>query len=248
MKLLLALLMVGQFVEVYTPHEPLDVEPGSIVGTASSRLWVSYRAQSGESDVFAPVVSSFAYSPDGFNEFGIYLPWLAVAADTAGHVYFGNLGLHYKRHILGSLKWGYLAARLDATFPTSRDTLGIRESLGGKRSSYGLGLSYGYELPLLGEYHDLFARLPLVGTIDVHDVLLKRDHERKTWEFSSVFSWGAALEILPLDYAFVGFAVHGDEDVSLAPYVGFRWYWFDLGAAYRIGNQNRLDLHLKIYL
>jgi len=252
MSWLFVVLAFGQFADVYLPHKPLDVESGALVGTLSSELRLAYRVQSPSPDFSSPVTTSFLHSPDGYNEVGVNLPWLRVwdAADTAYHIYIGNLGLRYRRRILGSLRWGYLAAKVSAQLPTSPDTLGIRDSLGGKRSTYGLGLAYTYELPLLPRYHEVFARLPLVFSVALEDDVLYRDHDAKRWEsgLGSSFTWGAAVEILPLDYVFAGLAVCGGDGTSLAPYVGVRGLWIDLAAAWHTGAENRLDVHLRMYL
>jgi len=250
MTFLLVTLLFAQYADVYVPHKPLDVESGALVGTGSFQLDVMYRSGIGNSEFSSPVMSCFATSPDGYNEFGIGLPWLRVAGDSANHVFIGNMGLHYKRRILGSLRWGYLAAKLTARLPTSPDTLGVRDSLGGRSSHYSLALAYTYELPLLGRYHTLFGRLPLVGTLVLEDRFLNWDHNTGSAEFGSSFGWGAALEVLPLDYAFIGVSITGGNDeVGFGPYLGLRWYWLDLGAAWRLSDgSDRFDFHLRLYL
>lgn len=250
MGLLILTLLFAQYADVYVPHKSPDVESGALIGTACSELAVVYRSSSGNPDFSSPVVSSLAHSPDGYNEIGIGLPWLRVAGDSANHVFLGNMEAYYKRRILGSLRWGYLAAKLEARLPTSPDTLGVRDSLGGRSSHYSLALAYAYELPLLSEYNDLFGRFPLVGTVTLEDRFLDWDHAAGEGKFGTSFGWGAALEILPLDYVFIGVSVTGgNDDVSFGPYLGFRWHWLDLGAAWRLSDgSDRFDFHLRFYL
>jgi hypothetical protein len=250
MTFLLVTLLFAQYADVYVPHKPLDVESGALLVTGSFQLDVMYRSGIGNSEFSSPVTSCLAVSPDGYNEFGMGLPWFRVAADSANHVFLGNMEVYYKRRILGSLRWGYLAAKLAARLPTSPDTLGVRDSLGGRSSHYSLALAYTYELPLLAQYNDLFGRLPLVGTVALEDRFLDWDHAAGQGEFGTAFGWGAALEILPLDYAFIGVSVTGGNDeVGFGPYLGFRWYWFDLGAAWRMsGDSDRFDFHLRLDL
>lgn len=250
MTFLLVTLLFTQYTDVYVPHEPLDVESGALLVTGVFQLDVSYRLGIDNPRFSSPVMSRFSLSPDGYNEIGIGLPWLMVAGDSANHVFLGNIEAYYKRRILGSLRWGYLAAKLTARLPTSPDTLGVSDSLGGSSSHYSLALAYAYELPLLREYHDLFGRLPLVATVTLEDWFLDWDHDAGQGKFGTSFGWGAALEILPLDYAFIGVSITGgNDDVSFGPYLGFRWYWFDLGAAWRMSDgSDRFDFHLRLDL
>jgi hypothetical protein len=250
MTFLLVTLLFAQYADVYVPHKPLDVESGALLVTGSFKLDVVYRSSSVNPDFSSPVLSSLTHSPDGYNEIGIGLPWLRVAGDSANHVFIGNMEAYYKRRILGSLRWGYLAAKLEARLPTSPDTLGIRDSLGGRSSHYSLVLAYTYELSLLAQYNDLFGRLPLVATVALEDWFLDWDHDAGQGKFGTSFGWGAALEVLPLDYAFIGASITGgNDDFSFGPYLGFRWRWFDLGAAWRMSDgSDRLDFHLRLYL
>ncbi|MBN2380199.1 hypothetical protein JXM67_10420 [candidate division WOR-3 bacterium] len=250
-------LLFGQYAGVYVPHSPLHVEQGSVISSTSADLELTYRTAT--NTVFgSPAMSGFGFSPDGYNEIGMNLPWLKVAADTSWPVYVGNLGVYYKRYIMGSLRYGYLAARAFADVSTARDTFGVKDSLG-RRTLYGLGFSYTYELPLLKEYHDLFGKLPVVGSVSVEDAFLTRDHQDKEWltDFGSGFGWGVSLEMLPLDYVFVGAAVKGEygldpgvpEGTYLIPYIGLYWYWCDLGVSYRMGEgENRIEFGLRIFL
>jgi len=250
MGLLILTLLFAQYADVYVPHEPLDVESGALLVTGSFKLDVVYRSSSGNPDFSSPVVSSLAHSLDGYNEIGIGLPWFRVAGDSANHVFIGNIEAYYKRRILGSLRWGYLAAKLETRLPTSPDTLGVRDSLGGRSSHYSFALAYTYELPLLAQYNDLFGRLPLVGTVALEDRFLNWDHAAGEGKFGTSFGWGAALEVLPLDYAFIGASISGGNDeVSFGPHLGFRWHWLDLGAAWRLSEgSDRFDFHLRLYL
>ena len=250
MTFLLVTLLFAQYADVYVPHKPLDVESGALLVTGSFKLDVVYRSSSVNPDFSSPVVSSLAHSLDGYNEIGIGLPWLRVAGDSANHVFLGNMEVYYKRRILGSLRWGYLAAKLEARLPTSPDTLGVSDSLGGRSSHYSLALAYTYELPLLAQYNDLFGRLPLVATLVLEDRFLNWDHNTGSAEFGTSLGWGAALEILPLDYAFIGASITGGNDeVGFGPYLGFRWHWFDLGAAWRLSDgSDRFDFHLRLNL
>ncbi len=245
------LVLVGQYTSAYSPQEALGIESGSVLTDGSFRLSLDYSGANGDGFLSVPVRSSLAFSPDGFNQAGIYLPWLRVTPDSTSKVFLGNLGLDYKRRILGSLDYGYLAAKLVARFTTSRDTLGIRDSLGGKNTSFGLGLAYTYEFQLLREFSKVFGMLPLVATVAVEDTFLTRDHELKEWnaDFVRPLVWGACVDIVPLDYVFAGATLEGSsEGVSIIPHLGLRYYWIDLAAAYRLGPVNRLEVYLRLYL
>ncbi len=249
MMMLLITLLFGQYNDVYVPHKSFDVESGALIGTASSEIALSIRSFSQSSDISSPVFMSFSHSFDGRNEIGLGLPWLKVVGDSANHIFIGNTEAYYKRRIIGSLRWGYLAAKLTAEIPTSPDTLDVGETLGGNYSHYTLALAYSYELPLLTKHHDFFGVLPLIGTVALEDRFLDWNHDSGSGEFGASLGWSAALEILPVDYAFVGaFIKGGNDEVIYGPYLGFRWYWFDVGASWRMGATDRFDFHLRFYI
>ncbi|MBD3286973.1 hypothetical protein GF359_10000 [candidate division WOR-3 bacterium] len=262
-------LLFGQYAGVYVPHSPLHVEQGTVITTGSADIEFTYRTPT-DTFIGVPVISCFGFSFDGYNEIGTTLPWLRLSKelDTTSRlpVYLGNLGLYYKRNIIGSHKYGYLAGKVFAEFPTSLDTYGIKDSLGGARSLYGIGFSYTFEFPILPEYHDLFGRLPVIGSISLEDAFLSRvtskdtvnDTEEKQWvaDFPSGFGWGISAEILPLDYLYVGAAIQGGanldpeypEGINFTPYIGLRMYWWEIAASYRMGEENRIELSGRIYL
>lgn len=250
--LVLAVVLFSQYVNVYTPHEPWMVESGAVVVPRSLEMEVAYRSTDRGAFLSTPFLSELAFSPDGYNEAAIQLPWVRVASDTATHYYLGNTGIYYKRRILASIKWGYVSARATADFPTSRDTFGIEDSLGGNRSFYGADLSYTYELALRPKESDFLGRMPVVASLSLGDRFLCRNHDAKDWEadFGSNLYWGASLEILPTDYGMVGAALAGtSQGVNFSPYLGFRWFWWEVGAAYHLGRSaERLDLRVKLYL
>lgn len=250
MMFLLVTLLFAQYADVYAPHKSLDIESGTLVSTHSSEIGLAYTPAEQGDKLSSPVMSRFAISPDGYNELGISLPWVKVVTDTATKVFLGNMKLYYKRRILASLNWGYLAAKLEAELPTSPEALQVRDRLGGDYSHYSLTLAYTYELPLLGEYHDFFGNLPLVGTVALEDHFLDWDHETGEGEFGTALGWGASLDILPVGYAFLGASIKGgNEEFSFGPHLGFRWYWFDCGLAWRMGGESdRFDFHLRFYL
>jgi|GEM_PF-1976169 len=269
MGFLILTLLFGQYAGVYVPHSPLHVEQGTVITTGSADIEVTYRTPT-DTLIGAPVISSFGFSFDGYNEIGTSLPWLRVSryVDSTSWlpVYLGNLGVYYKRNIFGSLKFGYLAGKVFAEFPTSLDTFGIRNRLGGRRSLFGIGFSYTYELPILAEYHDLFGRLPVVSSVSVEDAFLSRvastdtlgDVVERQWltDFAAGFGWGISAEILPLDYLYIGAALQGGasldpevpEGLNVTPYLGLRMYWWEVAASYRLGAQGRFELTGRIYL
>jgi hypothetical protein len=249
MTFLLATLLFAQYADVYTPHKPLYIESGALVSTHSAEIGVLYAPPEEEDKLSSPVMSRVATSPDGYNELGVNLPWVKVVTDTATKVFLGNMKVYYKRRILASLDWGYLAAKLEAQLPTSPEALHVRNRLGGDHSYYSLILAYTYELPLLRDYHNLFGNLPLVGTVALADRFLDWNHETGEGEFGTALGWGLGLDILPLDYAFLGASIQGGDDgFSFGPHLGFRWYWFDAGVAWRMGDSDRFDFHLRLYL
>lgn len=251
MSWLVILVLVGQYTSAYSPQEPLSIESGTVLTDGSFRLAASYRGVNPDDFLSTPLMSSLAFSPDGFNQAGIYLPWLWVTPDSTSRVFLGNMSLDYKRRIIGSLDYGYLAAKFMARVSTARDTLGIKDSLGGRSSNFGLGLAYTYEFQLLREFSKVFGMLPLVATVAVEDTFLTRDNEAKQWsaDFARPLVWGASLDIVPLDYVFAGASLEGSiEGISIVPHLGLRYYWIDLAAAYRMGSTNRLEFYLRLYL
>jgi hypothetical protein len=250
MTFLLVASLFAQYVDAYAPHKSLYVESGTLVSTHSAEIGLAYAPSEEADELSSPVMSRFAFSPDGYNELGIELPWVKVVTDTATNVFLGNMKLSYKRRILASLDWGYLAAKLEAGLPTSPDEMQVRGRLGGNHSHYSLTLAYTYELPLLEEYHDFFGNLPLVGTAALADRFLDWNHETGEGEFGTALGWGLGLDILPVDYAFLGASIQGGDDgFGFGPHLGFRWYWFDAGVAWRMGgDSDRFDFHLRFYL
>lgn len=260
MSFVILISLMTQYTDVYIPHKPLEIESGALISASTAEFDFHYRTGFGDSLFSIPALSKVLFSPDGYNELGLELPLLWVDIDTVHSPFFGdsthsiflgNIALQYKRRIIGSIRYGYLAAKARAEFLTAQNTLNIRERLNNNRTLYGLGLSYTYELPLLKEYDDLFGKLPLVASVVLEDNFLYRENDTKEWgtDFSQGFSWGVSLDILPLDYAFVGASVQGTwQDLSVTPHIGFRWYWIDLAAAYRISSTPGLNLSLRFYL
>jgi hypothetical protein len=129
--------------------------------------------------------------------------------------------------------------------------LNVREQTGGSDPTFGLGISYTYELPVLKDYHPWFGNLPVVASVNLEDGFLSRDHDTKSWEadLGEGFAWGAAAEILPLDFFYAGAALQGaNQEFSIIPYAGLRYYWFDLTAGYRLGDQPRFEVQLRLYI
>lgn len=250
MALLIITLLFGQYTDVYLPHQPPGVESGVLGVAFGFDLELAYQRWNVNDSLTHWIASQLAFSPDGFNEVAVDLPWFGVLTDSLNHIHIGNLGLHYKRRIFSSVRYGYLSAKLMARLPTAPDTLGTRDALGGRTSAYGLGVAYTYELPLLREYHDLFGVLPVVASVAVEDTFITRDHDNKNWAFDfAPLIWGISVDILPIDYVFVGAAVQGSSGgVDLLPYLGVRYYWVDLVAAYRLGSENRFETFLRLYL
>ncbi len=242
----------AQYSDVYVPQKPLDVESGTLVTASGAEMDFVYRSANGDSLFSSPFLTRLSFSPDGYNDFGVDLPLLWVLVNDTHKLFLGNMDVHYKRRIIGSIRYGYLSAKAMAEFQTSPDTLGIRNYLGGNRSSYGLGLAYTYELPLLNEYKDIIGNLPLVGTLALEDKFLYRDGDTREWgvDFGEGFAWGASVDILPLTFIFAGASVEGSSDgVTISPHLGVRWFWIDFAASYRIAPSSRsVNLGLRFFL
>ncbi len=254
MGLLLLITFFTQYADVYAPQKPLDVESGTTVSAASAELDFVYRNANGDSTISSPFLTRISFSPDGYNDFGVNLPIMWVLVNDAHKIFIGNMDVHYKRRIIGSLPYGYLSAKANAHFLSSPpdDSLGIRDFLGEARSTYGLGLAYTYEMRLLKEYKDIIGNLPLVGTVAVEDNFLYRDGTTKEWgtDFASGFAWGASVDVLPLAFVFAGASVEGTSDgVTIAPHLGVRWFWIDLAASYRIApSRQSFNVSFRFFL
>lgn len=241
-----------QYADVYAPQKPLDVESGTLVSAGSAELDFVYRNANGDSIISSPFITRISFSPDGHNDFGADLPLIWVAVDSTHKLFLGNMDVHYKRRILGSTKYGYLSAKAAARLQTSPDTLSIRDFQSGKGTTFGLGLAYTYELPLLGEYKDIIGNLPLVSTVAVEDDFLYRDSETKEWgtDFTEGFTWGASVDILPLAFVFAGASLEGTSDgVTISPHLGVRWFWIDFAASYRIApSRQSFNVSFRFFL
>jgi len=252
MSFIFALVFLSQYTDVYVPQKPFYVESGCLGTVGIIETGITARFNQGNDKFSVPVLSSICSSFDGFNEFGLELPWVKAAkTDTSNRIAIGNLGITYKRRIIASQKYGYLAAGAKIELATSPDTFGIRDSLGGNKSRLGIGLSYTYEYPLIADYHTLFGRLPIQATITINNNFLSLDNDSKELEFNAAgnFAWGASAQIIPFDFAFAGASLIGNSrGIDFIPYAGISWFWFEAGVAYHTLGENRIDAFLRFYM